>query len=79
MINIYCGSVLLNNTLANTTSRVDNDSVTSDRDDGTHGRHIVQIRYLGEQLKKGRLLCGEILHLSSFIGDRRFGLGMVKW
>lgn len=57
----------------------DNYSVTSDKDDGTHGRHIVEIRYLGEQLKKGWLLCGEILHLSSFIGNKRFGLGMVKW
>lgn len=55
----------------------DDDSVTSDKDEGTHGRHIVEIRYLGEQLKKGCVLCGEILHLSSFIGDRRFGLGMV--
>lgn len=57
----------------------DNDSVTSDKYDGTHGRHIVKIRYLGEQLKKGCVLWGEILHLSSFIGDRRFGLGMDKW
>lgn len=55
------------------------DSFTSDKDDGTHERHIVEIRYLGEQLKKGCVLCGEILHLSSFIGDRRFRLGMVKW
>lgn len=51
----------------------DNDSVTSDKDDGTHERHIVEIRYLGEQLKKWCVLWGEILHLSSFIGDRRFG------
>lgn len=57
----------------------DNDSVTSDKDDETHGRHIVEIRYLGEQMKKGCVLCGEILHLSPFIGDRRFKLGMVKW
>lgn len=57
----------------------DYDSVTSDKDDGTHGRHIVEIRYLGEQLKKECVLCGEILHRSSFIGDRRIGLGMVKW
>lgn len=57
----------------------DNDSVTSGKDNGTHGRHILEKRYLGEQLKKGCVLCGEILHLSSFIGDRKFGLGIVKW
>lgn len=51
----------------------DDDSVTSVKDEGTHGRHIVEIRYLGEQRKKGCELCGEILHLSSFIGDRRLG------
>lgn len=37
----------------------------------------MEIRYLGEQLKKGCVLCGEILHLSSFIGDRRFGLAIL--
>lgn len=47
----------------------DNDSVTSDNNDGSHWWHIVEIKYLGEQLKKGCVLCGEILHLSSSIGD----------
>ncbi|XP_062597083.1 uncharacterized protein LOC134258539 [Saccostrea cucullata] len=41
------------------------------------GRHIVELQVLGNQLKKGCIMCGEKLQLSSCIGEGRYGLGSM--